>query len=140
MASRNPITTTRTLQVQSNPSKNTTPEGVDREFATQGITAAMKHPTPRDEHIEWRCAGHPEPEVFQPTDPDTLAEAKAVCSGCPARLVCLNLGLDRKEWGVWGGVLLEGGKRLAEPRKAGRPKKQPQRDAATTTEDAVALG
>lgn len=134
MASRNPITTTRTLPVQSKSSND-----VDREFATQGITIAMKHPTPRDEHIEWRCAGHPDPEVFQPTDEDTLAEAKRLCSGCPARMMCLSLGLDRKEWGVWGGVLLEGGKRLAEPRKPGRPKSKPQVES-DVSQEAIALG
>lgn len=32
-----------------------------------------------------------------------------ICSNCSIQRECLSLGLARKEWGVWGGVYLEGG-------------------------------
>lgn len=82
----------------------------------RAYTIAMRFPTPRDESIEWRCAGE-DPQIFQPQDDETLARAQSICAGCPARFLCLNLGLQRREWGVWGGVLLEEGKRLAKPRR-----------------------
>lgn len=91
--------------------------------ATKGQRIAYKHPTPR--RLDWACADHPDPEMFHPTDAIELAEAKNVCDGCPARAACLRLGLDRDEWGVWGGVLLENGKPLDRPRAPGRPKKTP---------------
>jgi len=37
--------------------------------------------------------------------------------------VCLALGLERGEWGVWGGVLLENGKPTEKVKLRGRPKK-----------------
>lgn len=33
-----------------------------------------------------------------------------VCSGCPVARQCFAVGISQKEWGVWGGVYLEGGK------------------------------
>lgn len=97
-------------------------------ITTKAMTVAFAHPTPREESLDWACAGHPDPEAFHPTDEETLAEVQDICSACPARSTCLDLGLARKEWGVWGGVLLEGGKRLDVPRAPGRPRKTARLD------------
>jgi len=32
-----------------------------------------------------------------------------LCSGCPVVKTCFSVGVSQKEWGVWGGVYLEGG-------------------------------
>lgn len=94
---------------------------VARDLNTKGLVIAHEHPTPRHE-TAWACADTPDPEVFHPTDPATLAYAQTLCAPCPLRETCLELGLARGEWGVWGGVLLEGGVRLDAPRKPGRPR------------------
>ena len=33
-----------------------------------------------------------------------------LCIRCPAQRQCLAYGVSNSEWGVWGGVYLEGGK------------------------------
>ena len=33
-----------------------------------------------------------------------------LCSNCPVRKECFAIGVSQKEWGVWGGIYLEGGK------------------------------
>jgi hypothetical protein len=33
-----------------------------------------------------------------------------LCISCPAQRQCLAYGVSNSEWGVWGGVYLEGGK------------------------------
>ncbi len=96
---------------------------IDPQFNTKGVTVAFAAPTPRVAGLEWRCADHPDPEMFHPTDEETRSAATAFCAGCPARELCLALGQRRDEWGIWGGVLLEGGKPLAEVRRPGRPRK-----------------
>ena len=120
MASRNGI-----KRAITSPRENTKVSDLDKGFNTKALTIAHKHPTPRDESLDWRCAGHEDPEVFHPTDVATLIEAQSLCLGCPMRQACLALGRDRGECGVWGGVLLEGGKPLAAPRPPGRPKVAP---------------
>jgi hypothetical protein len=35
---------------------------------------------------------------------------EAVCKQCPVLRECFATGVSQKEWGVWGGVYLEGGK------------------------------
>lgn len=32
-----------------------------------------------------------------------------LCSACPVSRTCFAVGVSSKEWGVWGGVYLEGG-------------------------------
>ena len=96
---------------------------IDELLDTQGVTAAYRHPTPRIPTLTWRCAGYADPDVFDPADQAALAQAQAVCAGCEARAVCLALGLERGEWGVWGGVLLENGEPTEKVKLRGRPKK-----------------
>ena len=33
----------------------------------------------------------------------------SLCQGCPVSKTCFAVGISQKEWGVWGGVYLEGG-------------------------------
>jgi hypothetical protein len=33
----------------------------------------------------------------------------ALCSSCPVANKCFAVGISGKEWGVWGGIYLEGG-------------------------------
>jgi WhiB family redox-sensing transcriptional regulator len=89
---------------------------------TKGVTVAYAYPTPNVVTSAWSCAGY-DPDVFDPTDEHALAEAQAVCAGCDVRELCLALGVSRGEWGVWGGVLLDGGKPIEKVKQPGRPKK-----------------
>lgn len=93
-------------------------------FDTKGVTIAFTAPTPHDPKIVWACADHPDPDLFHPTDEATLAAAQAFCADCPVRELCLDLGLRRDEYGVWGGVLLESGKPQSVVPRRGRPPKK----------------
>ena len=33
----------------------------------------------------------------------------SLCNSCPVRKTCFAVGISNKEWGVWGGIYLEGG-------------------------------
>ena len=94
-------------------------------FDTQGVTVAYLNPTPRLARTAWSCAEYADPDVFSPTDEDQLLQAQEVCGGCAVRELCLELGVSRDEWGVWGGVLLERGKPLDRVKQPGRPRKVP---------------
>jgi len=37
------------------------------------------------------------------------AAVDKLCSDCPVAKQCFAVGISQKEWGVWGGVYLEGG-------------------------------
>ncbi|MBC7277290.1 WhiB family transcriptional regulator [Nocardioides sp.] len=86
-------------------------------FSSKTYELTLKHPTPRTD--AWACVGE-DPELFHPDDLTQLAEAQQVCADCPMRQACLDLGVSRREWGVWGGVLLESGKPREKPRIPGR--------------------
>jgi len=46
-----------------------------------------------------------DPEVFFPEKGGSVREAKAVCTGCPVRVQCLEYALAHDErFGVWGGT------------------------------------
>lgn len=34
----------------------------------------------------------------------------SLCASCPVARQCFAVGVSQKEWGVWGGIYLEGGK------------------------------
>ena len=56
---------------------------------------------------------------------DTL-RAKAICSVCSVRQVCLTRALERREpYGVWGGEFLEDGAIVTVKRGRGRPSRTP---------------
>lgn len=96
---------------------------IDEILDTKGVTVAYGHPTPRLPAYDWSCVGYDNPAVFDPADDADLAEATSVCATCPVRALCFDLGVSRAEWGVWGGVLLEGGKPIEKVRTRGRPKR-----------------
>jgi WhiB family redox-sensing transcriptional regulator len=65
-----------------------------------------------------------DPAVFFPDTPEQFALAQAVCAGCPVAARCLEQALAAgTSDGVWGGVLLERGVRVAVKRRPGRPRK-----------------
>ncbi len=33
----------------------------------------------------------------------------SICNSCPVRKTCFAVGISNKEWGIWGGIYLEGG-------------------------------
>ena len=51
-----------------------------------------------------------DPELFFPVSLsgpalEQIAQAKAICAGCPVRRQCLDFALDiRQDHGVWGGM------------------------------------
>ncbi len=49
---------------------------------------------------------------FDKYEEDTLLRGAIdqLCSECPVARQCFAVGVSQKEWGVWGGVYLEGGK------------------------------
>ena len=62
--------------------------------------------------------------VSEPSpDEETHEAARAFCEGCTVKDLCLTLGQERDEWGIWGGVLLEAGKPVTQVRRPGRPRK-----------------
>ena len=61
------------------------------------------------EDAEWKsranCTGV-DPDLFFPgrNDTEAIANAKAVCAGCPVSEECLEYAIDRNHhMGVWGG-------------------------------------
>jgi WhiB family redox-sensing transcriptional regulator len=92
---------------------------VDAEFAgiVQPIATAVARP---------RCAdGHGTlTHLFFSEVPLDIARAKAICGKCSLADTCRQAAVDRVEpWGVWGGVLIENGKVIADKRPRGRPPK-----------------
>lgn len=43
-------------------------------------------------------------------DKESAKKVDLLCIRCPAQRQCLAYGVSNEEWGVWGGVYLEGGK------------------------------
>ena len=56
--------------------------------------------------------------------PADVEFAKALCTDCPVRALCLSGALERREpWGVWGGELFLQGVVIPRKRPRGRPRK-----------------
>jgi len=65
-----------------------------------------------------------DPELFFSETDQGIAEAKALCGGCPVRNKCLDGALSRQEpCGVWGGELFDEGQVIQSKRLPGRPAK-----------------
>jgi WhiB family transcriptional regulator, redox-sensing transcriptional regulator len=65
--------------------------------------------------------------LFFSEDPMELARARAICSTCTVRTLCLARALERREpYGVWGGELLLEGVVVPDKRGRGRPPKVPR--------------
>lgn len=54
------------------------------------------------------CSGD-DAELFWPATGEEAQQAIALCGDCPLRQACLEAGVRGREWGVWGGALLERG-------------------------------
>jgi WhiB family redox-sensing transcriptional regulator len=89
--------------------------------------------------LDLPCAD--DPELFFAEAPEDVETAKALCTGCRAREVCLEGALERREpWGVWGGELLLRGVVVPRKRPRGRPRKESAAEltgAAKTDEQAA---
>jgi WhiB family redox-sensing transcriptional regulator len=89
--------------------------------------------------LDLPCAD--DPELFFAEAPEDVETAKALCTGCRAREVCLEGALERREpWGVWGGELLLRGVVVPRKRPRGRPRKASAEEltgAAKTDEQAA---
>lgn len=68
-----------------------------------------------------------DPELFFSDQPVEIELAKDTCRGCPLRRECLAGALERQEpHGVWGGELFHDGAVIAQKRRRGRPRKNPE--------------
>ena len=107
------------------------PSDVDRPAAGSarlpGVTARDSVDTEIDASA--RCA---DPRaslthLFFSEDPMELARARAICSACTVRPLCLGRAIERREpYGVWGGELLVDGVIVPDKRGRGRPPKVPR--------------
>ena len=62
--------------------------------------------------------------LFFSEDPINVARAKAMCSVCTVRQLCLTTALQRQEaYGVWGGELIVDGEIKLDIPRRGRPRK-----------------
>jgi hypothetical protein len=59
-----------------------------------------------------RCKDYDWNLFFDKYEEDTALRPAidSLCGGCPVARQCFAVGVSQKEWGVWGGVYLEGGK------------------------------
>jgi WhiB family redox-sensing transcriptional regulator len=55
------------------------------------------------------------PEIFYPTEPGQVAQARVVCRGCSVREECLEYSLKygHNDPGIWGGLTVTERRRLA---------------------------
>lgn len=54
------------------------------------------------------CKGA-DPDTFFPENRKELWKAQSLCSACPMKAKCLELGKAEKQTGVWGGQYLKNG-------------------------------
>ena len=65
-----------------------------------------------------------DPELWFAESPQDVEFAKALCTDCPVRDLCLDGAKERREpWGVWGGQLFLQGVVIPRKRPRGRPRK-----------------
>ncbi|MPZ90254.1 MAG: WhiB family transcriptional regulator [Actinobacteria bacterium] len=80
----------------------------------QRITTRLLQP------VEWQSAARcseVDPEIFFPERGGSSKAARAVCSGCPVRVQCLEYALNNKEqFGIWGGTSERERRRLRKER------------------------
>jgi hypothetical protein len=64
---------------------------------------------------EWKddalCLDYDTNIFFEKYEDDELLRPAVdkLCSMCPVLKMCFAVGVSQKEWGIWGGVYLEGG-------------------------------
>jgi Transcription factor WhiB len=72
----------------------------------------------REQNYSWMeqaaCAGYPEPDIWYPDTKELFSvetrEAQLICESCPVKAECYRFGLSEPFGGIYGGVLLMGGK------------------------------
>lgn len=70
-------------------------------------------------------------DLFFSERPADLEQAKSLCTDCPLLQECRQGALEREEpWGVWGGSIFDSGRIIAVKRGRGRPRKNPDQNAA----------
>lgn len=101
----------RTLATQTieRPGGRNRKRGAYKELSSPSFTLATAVPFRGLEQTAPACATA-DPSLFDPHTESELAEAKAICGTCPLATECLSVAFQRREWGVWGGVLLEEGR------------------------------
>jgi hypothetical protein len=77
-------------------------------MATNALEVSYLAPWPKG--LTPACREHENPELWFPYTAEDRDEAIDVCMGCPILQQCRAIALDRKESGVWGGMLLDRGK------------------------------
>ena len=86
----------------------------EREPGMQRITTRLLQP------VDWQGAARcseVDPEIFFPERGGSSKAARAVCSGCPVRALCLEYALNNKEqFGIWGGTSERERRRLRKER------------------------
>ena len=43
-------------------------------------------------------------EIFYAESGPAVSRAKLVCAACPDRIACRRWGIEREEFGIWGGL------------------------------------
>lgn len=82
------------------------------------MTEVPRLPTPREGDWEWQhdaaCRGADVSTFYHPDNERGVSRArremraKAICSNCPVRAMCLGWALKTREpYGVWGGLSVE---------------------------------
>lgn len=88
------------------------------EYSEAGYLLELRDKLRREQ--PWRakaaCAGM-DPSLFYPEDSVGVSEARLVCSTCPVRRPCLDVGMG-EEWGTWGGASQKARKRMRRGRAA----------------------
>lgn len=83
-------------------------------LTTQSVAAADRYPWPQKRLPTPHCFEHGNPDLWHPVSVhDDFSEAVEICEGCPLAALCREVAETRGEWGVWGGVLYEQGRRVA---------------------------
>jgi WhiB family redox-sensing transcriptional regulator len=100
-----------------------TAAGPRRSRRARPRAALSSDPIGRSAPVDLPCQVH-DAELWFAEDPADLEHAKALCSGCPARLACLTGAVARQEFaGVWGGQIFDRGRIVSHKRPRGRPRK-----------------
>ncbi len=64
------------------------------------------------------CAGMNTEIFFDMAEADPIISQtvrQSVCGNCPVQDICLEAGIENKEWGIWGGEELKNGQVVTGP-------------------------
>jgi WhiB family redox-sensing transcriptional regulator len=103
--------------------------GALRPARTRPRLGVSPAPIGRRAPVELPCQVN-DPDLWFADAPADLEFAKALCSDCPAREMCLVGAIERREpCGVWGGEIFHEGNVVPFKRGRGRPRKDSTRCA-----------